>query len=322
MYILDLPYEVASDDVIDFFSSYGKVLTAERSVAAKFPNLCNGNRIIKMILNKDLPYVLSVCGCQCRVWYRGQPIHCFVCRALGHPLSGRCRYCHQVGHMTRECAQAWDPLRAAVDADDSSMSDSATVIEDDRVPESDHVNIIGDPDPKPAAVSLDPVPAAVKDKPSEKPDPVPDKVPVADPVKVSEKPPDKTPAVATDDDMPMPAPTKPRAKSSPAGATAKVFCARLSKSISPLKFPDFGATGKEWDSKAKAHLRLQVKTVFSSRDIAISNSDLLSWSENDLRDVSNLFCEMLSVRQEYLVDFVFGIVKSYWNNAKKAVNFV
>ena len=34
VYICDLPYEVPSDDVVDFFSSYGEVLTVERSVAA------------------------------------------------------------------------------------------------------------------------------------------------------------------------------------------------------------------------------------------------------------------------------------------------
>ena len=39
VYIRDLPYEVASDDFIAFFSSYGEVLTVERSVAAKFTNL-------------------------------------------------------------------------------------------------------------------------------------------------------------------------------------------------------------------------------------------------------------------------------------------
>ena len=99
LFIQDLPYKVVSDDLIDFFSSFGEVLTVERSVAANFPNL--GNRILKLILNEDLPYFLSVCGCQC-VWYRGQPIQCLVCLQFGHraqscPLSGRCRYCHQVG---------------------------------------------------------------------------------------------------------------------------------------------------------------------------------------------------------------------------------
>ena len=350
LYIRDLPYEVPSDDLVDFFSNHGEVLTVERSVAVNFPGLCNGNRILKLILNEDLPYFLSVYGYQCRVWYRGQPLQCLVCRERGHraqscPLSGRCRYCHQVGHMARDCARAWDPppsVPVDADVDVASVSDSATVIKDDCdpepvdkpsdpgppvkrvpdklpvavpvefvpdnmsdstiVPESDPVDIIV------AASPVDPVPAAdlvdkppVKDKPLV---PVPDKVPAGDP----EKPRDKTSTVATDDDVPMPAPTKPRAKSSRAVVTAKVFCARLSKSFNPLKFPD---------SKAKVHLRSQVKTVFSSRDIAISNNDLRTWSESDLRDVSTLFCEMLSVRQDYLVDFVFGIVKSYWNNAKK-----
>ena len=67
LFIRDLPYEVTSDDLIDFFSSYGEVLTVERSVAASFPNLRNGNRILKLILNEDLPYFLSVCGYECFV---------------------------------------------------------------------------------------------------------------------------------------------------------------------------------------------------------------------------------------------------------------
>ena len=34
VYIRDLPYELASDDVVDVFSSFGEVVTIERSVAA------------------------------------------------------------------------------------------------------------------------------------------------------------------------------------------------------------------------------------------------------------------------------------------------
>ena len=225
-----------------------------------------------MILNDDLPYFLSVCGCQCRVWYRGQPIQCFVCRALGHraqacPLSGRCRYCHQVGHMARDCAQAWDPLPAVVNADDSCMSDSTIV------PESDPVNITVDkpPDLNSAAASpVDPVPVADRvDKPPVKDKP-PDPVPVADPV----KPPDKTP-VATDVDVPMPVPTKPRgSKSSRQLMSANMFCNHVSRVFGPLDFPELNASGKEWDSKAKAYLRAQVKAAFISKDIAVTNSDL------------------------------------------------
>ena len=111
LYLRDLPYEVSGEDVFDFFSIYGEVLTVERSVAAEFLNLCNGNRVVKMDLHEDLPYFLPVCGYQCRLWYRGQPTQCFVCREIGHraqscPLSGRCCRCHQVGHMARECVRA------------------------------------------------------------------------------------------------------------------------------------------------------------------------------------------------------------------------
>ena len=330
VYLRDLPFEVSSDDLYAFFADYGDATTIERSTSSTCSSLFDRNRVVKIVLDREIPYFLSVLGHDCRAWYRSQTPECSVCREPGHssrscPFSGLCLRFRQPGHRAKECGRAWgpallsssdasapvenvvptsDPVPSDVNSDDSCMSDSTIV------PESDPVNIV-------AASPVDPVPAAdlvdkplVKDKP---PVPVPDKVPAADP----EKPPDKTSAVATDDDVPMPAPTKPRARSSRAVITAKVFCACLSKSFNPLKFPDINATGTDWDSKAKVHLRFQVKTVFSSRDIAKSNSDLRTWSESDLRDVSTLFCEMLSVRQDYLVDFVFGIVKSYWNNAKK-----
>ena len=339
LYVRDLPYEVASDDVVDFFSTFGEVLTVERSVAADTPNLCNGNRVLKMVLKDDLPYFISICGYQCRVWYRGHSIQCFICRQLGHraqscPLSGRCRYCHQVGHMARNCAQAWDPTPPAVshvirtDVDESSVSDSGTIM-------ADKSSVVSDSDPIPLTVSTEPseAPAAVPDpvvKVSSKP---PDKSP-ADPVKVTDKSP-VDPVKVTDNssdvpmpaavldksptpDVPMPASSTPRAsKSSRSTVTAKIFCARLSKNFQPLAFPNFGDVTDK-DSKAKAHLRAQIKAVFHSKDMDVYSCDIRKWSESDLCEISNLFCKMLSV-QDNLVDFVSGVIKSYWNTAKSKV---
>ena len=228
--------------------------------------------------------------------------------------------------MARDCAQAWDPTPPVVsadirtDVDGSSVSDSSTImaVEDD-VPDPDPVSITEPPadlpsDPVKPVPAADPIelvnPAKVSDK-----SPVPvvkvtDKstdvpMPVADPVS------DKS------SEVPRPVSSTPRASKSPRSpVTAKIFCARLSKNFQPLSFPDFGdISDKERDSKAKAHLRAQIKTIFTSKDMDVISSDLRKWSESDLGEISNLFCKMLSVR-DYLVDFVSGVVKSYWNSAK------
>ena len=103
-------------------------------------------------------------------------------------------------------------------------------------------------------------------------------------------------------------------KPSRSTVTAKIFCARLSKNFEPLGFPDFGDISDK-DSKAKAHLRARIKAAFNSKDLDVHTSDISKWCESDLCEVSNLFCKMLSV-QDHLVDFVSGVIKSYWNTAK------
>ena len=185
------------------------------------------------------------------------------------PLSGRCRFCHQAGHMARDCARAWDPLPSVPvdidvpvdpDVDVSSASDSATVIEDpdpvdkspdpeptatiedDRVPETVPVN--NSSDPELPSVAVPPTVVPVSDKP---PDTVPAKVtdepPVADTVPVSDKPPvsptaDTAPAKVSDkvsdkppvdDDVSMSKPVR-------SFVTAKVFCTRLSRLLTIFLF--------------------------------------------------------------------------------------
>ena len=199
LYIRDLPYEVPSDDLVDFFSNYGEVLTVERSVAVNFPGLCNGNRILKLILNEDLPYFFSVCGYQCRVCYRGQPLQCLVCRERGHP------------EPPVKCVPDKLPVAVPVEfvPDRPPVDVSMTNTTKTRV--SDDLAI------------ADPVPVKVLDKPPAADTAlVSDKLPVSPTAdtasaKVTDKPP-------MDDDEPMSKPVR-------SSVTAKVFCIRLSKTI-------------------------------------------------------------------------------------------
>ena len=340
LYIRDLPYEVASDDVIDFLSTHGEVLTAERSVNADFPTLCNGNRIVKMVLNEDIPHFLSIGGYQCRVWYRGQPIQCIVCRESGHraqdcPLSGRCRYCHQPGHMARECSQAWvqvpTTVPAGVEPEESSVEDESSASPPvDKSPDPDETSVPDkDPDKLPAVIVSDNLPA----------EPAMDKPPAAvidNDVSMTDK--EKPTAAATDNDVPM----KPHAKSSCAppsdistatsakssgvptlsrtAVTAKMFCVRIIDLYPPSDLPDFdSAKGKEWDTRAKAFIRRRINEMFANKEIGLSDQDFVAWTEEEIFDVGTMFSRILGVR-DYLVEFIHGLLKSHWRKSIRKTN--
>ena len=174
------------------------VLVMERSTCADFPLLFDGNRVIKMILEKDLPYFLTVFGFEYRLWYRDQTIQCFLCREHGYraqscPLSGRCRRCR---HVARECPQAWGPVSR---------------VDPSSVPESDSVPIVSaDPEELPSVHESDSVSADPEELPSVKP-PVDvihdDKLPVdvdpsADPVEPVEVSSPVDPVVVSNVDVP------------------------------------------------------------------------------------------------------------------------
>ena len=116
VYVRDLPYEVSDKSIVSVFSTYGKVYSVKSVYHKEFPAICTGTRTVLMSFNNPVPSVVNVRGCDCRVWYPGQPAFCSVCRSCGHlpracPLSGLCRRCKQPGHVARECLQAWGQPR-------------------------------------------------------------------------------------------------------------------------------------------------------------------------------------------------------------------
>ena len=126
VHLRDLPVEVDHDNVSTFFSAYGEVLSVDHCYFEEYPSVCNGNRIVKILLTQDIPCFVEVEVCNCRDWYPRQPAHCSICREFGHrapacSLSGRCRRCHQPGHVARECTQAWGPSFSVSRATDYAM---------------------------------------------------------------------------------------------------------------------------------------------------------------------------------------------------------
>ena len=138
VHLRDLPVEIEEEVVLSFLGGFGEVLSVNHCFFDDYPSVRNGNRVAKVLLDRDIPQFVEIDGCNCRVWYPRQPPQCSVCREFGHraptcPLSGRCRRCHQPGHMARECTQAWGPSfsvprtdHSVEVEDDSDTSSSAS----------------------------------------------------------------------------------------------------------------------------------------------------------------------------------------------------
>lgn len=110
--LFNCPFEVSHDVVAAAFSKYGKVVHVRYEFDQEFPDLATGTRSIKLLLKSSIPSRIFVKRYPCNVWYRGQPKTCRICNAGDHeaptcPLKGKCRRCHQDGHMARDCQNAW-----------------------------------------------------------------------------------------------------------------------------------------------------------------------------------------------------------------------
>ena len=180
VYLRDLPFEVSSDDLYAFFADYGDVTTINRSTSSTCSSLFDGNRVVKIVLDKEIPYFLSVLGHDCCAWYRDQTPECSVCREPGHrsqscPFSGLCLHCRQPGHRAKECGRAWAPALLS-SSDAPAPVENAASVPDPSVPDPSVPTSDPDPSDDPVDIEVDPPPPPVVPDPVLLVEPVPNDV--------------------------------------------------------------------------------------------------------------------------------------------------
>ena len=117
VYVHYYPFETPDADIRGALSKFGQIKGLRYQTFPGYPDVKTGSRIIKMVVEKEIPSQLSIQGFPCRVWYRGQPVRCNICHmATSSPNKGLCRRCKEPGHTAGQCVKAWNTAQTYVPA--------------------------------------------------------------------------------------------------------------------------------------------------------------------------------------------------------------
>ena len=110
--VFQFPFEGDNNLLVRELSAFGDVKDFRFQKWVNIPDVSKGTRIVRMTLTKPILHFLSVAGIRVKVWFKGQPVVCEICRKEGYragscPDKGKCLRCHESGHFARNCAHPW-----------------------------------------------------------------------------------------------------------------------------------------------------------------------------------------------------------------------
>ena len=121
VYVHYYPFEAPDADIRSVLSKFGQIKGLRYQSFPGYSNVKTGSRIVRMVVEREIPSQQSIRGYPCRVWYKRQPIRCNICREVGHlaascPNKGLSRRCKEPGHTAGHCTKAWNTARVSVPA--------------------------------------------------------------------------------------------------------------------------------------------------------------------------------------------------------------
>ena len=103
--VYGLPYDAPSSYVEDALRFLARFRRFQRYL--HLTDVATGTRIVRIDLKHPIPRFVKIHSYRCKVWYRGQPIHCDICRESSHlafncPFKGKCLARGGTGHFARK----------------------------------------------------------------------------------------------------------------------------------------------------------------------------------------------------------------------------
>ena len=123
VYVHYFPAEGDDALIRDELSKYGEVIGIKHQNFSGIPGLLTGSRILTMLLSDPVPAEFRIDDYPVRVWYRGIPSFCQICKIIGHKaadcrFNGKCRKCGSPDHKAHACTRPWGqsvvPMEVAV----------------------------------------------------------------------------------------------------------------------------------------------------------------------------------------------------------------